>query len=79
MVCYACEKYGDQDKDFCGIIDCASAGYDDGKNGPFDLDKYNECGKDYYEGFIDGCTLVDGNTRQVWNNSQMLTNLIQEL
>ncbi|HYZ58338.1 MAG TPA: hypothetical protein VE544_01675 [Nitrososphaeraceae archaeon] len=50
---------------------CRDAGYDDGRNGPFEQGTYNHCGdepggdKAYLDGFIDGCISVEGNTRDV--------------
>jgi hypothetical protein len=46
------------------------AGYDDGRNEPFNHDTYDHCannGEDgeYYDGFIDGCMSVEDNTRDV--------------
>ena len=41
------------------------AGYEDEQNGPFNHDKHNECGRFYYDAFIDGCLSVSGNTRDV--------------
>jgi hypothetical protein len=38
---------------------CRDTGYDDGRNGPFDNDKYDECGRFYYDAFIDGCISAD--------------------
>jgi hypothetical protein len=35
--------------------DCKSSGAEDGKNGPFDHDKYDVCGKYYYDVFIEDC------------------------
>jgi hypothetical protein len=45
-------------------------GYNDGQNGSFDVDKYNNCGDEeggddaYYNGFIKGCMDAD-NSREV--------------
>ena len=50
---------------------CREAGYEDGQNGPFSEATYDHCGDDsggddaYYEGFIDGCMSVEGNTKDV--------------
>lgn len=44
---------------------CGNAGYDDGQNGPFDGDRYDECGKFYYDAFLEGCMSIEGNTRDV--------------
>ena len=34
------------------------------KNHPFNQDLYDVCGRSYYNGFIDGCMSVEGNTRE---------------
>jgi hypothetical protein len=50
---------------------CYDAGYDDGQNNPFNRDTYDHCADEdggdqaYYDGFIDGCMSVEGNTRDV--------------
>jgi hypothetical protein len=50
---------------------CYDSGYRDGQNGPFSEGTYDHCGdqtegdKAYYDGFIDGCISVEGNTRDV--------------
>jgi hypothetical protein len=50
---------------------CYDAGYDDGQNNPFNHDTYDHCADEeggdqaYYDGFIDGCKSVEGNTRVV--------------
>jgi hypothetical protein len=49
---------------------CYDAGYDDGRNEPFNHDTYDHCADsredgEYYDGFIDGCMSVEGNTRRV--------------
>lgn len=56
------EKYANS-KDYRDS--CRNAGYEDGQNGPFNHDKHNECGRFYYDAFIDGCLSVSGNTRDV--------------
>jgi len=55
---------------------CRDQGYEDGPNGPFNRVTYNHCGDDnsggddaYYDGFIDGCMDVEGNTRDVCENA----------
>lgn len=50
--------------------ECFDDGYSDGKDNPFDRDKYAECGgssggpgnNEYYNGFVAGCLSVKGNT-----------------
>ena len=49
---------------------CGGDGYNDGQNGPFSQDRYDNCGDEggadaYYQGFIDGCMSVEGNTQKV--------------
>lgn len=44
---------------------CGNAGYDDGQNGGFDNSKHDECGKFYYDAFVEGCMQVEGNTKDV--------------
>ena len=48
--------------------DCFDIGYLDGRDHPFDHDKYEECkasASSYYDGFINGCMSVEGNTREI--------------
>jgi hypothetical protein len=48
--------------------DCYDDGYEDGRNNPFDHERNSGCddyGRAYYEGFIDGCVSVEGNTGDV--------------
>jgi hypothetical protein len=50
---------------------CYDAGFDDGEKGPFNEATWDHCGDEeggddaYYDGFIDGCMSVEGNTRDV--------------
>jgi hypothetical protein len=50
---------------------CRDTGFNDGQNGPFNSGTYDLCGdeangdKEYYDGFMDGCMSVEGNTRDV--------------
>ena len=50
---------------------CRDSGYRAGQNGPFSQETYDHCGDEdggddaYYDGFIDGCMSVSGNTRDV--------------
>jgi hypothetical protein len=50
---------------------CYNAGFSDGQNEPFSQSTYDHCGDEpggadaYYEGFIDGCMVVEGNTRDI--------------
>jgi len=41
---------------------CFDRGIADGEDHPFNQGTYNKCGDGYYEGYIEGCTSVDGNT-----------------
>lgn len=46
---------------------CYDDGYRDGMNNPFNQDRNQGCddyGRAYYNGFIDGCVSVEGNTRE---------------
>lgn len=50
--------------------ECYDSGFRDGQDRPFSQGTYDHCGEgngddDYYEGFIDGCMSVQGNTRDV--------------
>lgn len=50
---------------------CRAAGFEDGRNGPFNDATYDHCGdeatgdKAYLDGFVDGCMSVEGNTGDV--------------
>jgi hypothetical protein len=52
---------------------CYDVGYEDGRNGPFERDAFTDnCGSTknlednrYYQGFIDGCMSVEGNTKDI--------------
>jgi hypothetical protein len=63
------EIYSNNDQDdYSG--EYYKSGYNDGQNGPFSQGTYNHCGEgngdeDYYNGFVDGCMSVEGNTRDV--------------
>jgi hypothetical protein len=46
-------------------IACEGDGLYDGKNNPFSQELYGMCGDPYYQGFIEGCMSVEGNTRDV--------------
>jgi hypothetical protein len=51
-------------------IACEADGYEAGRDGPFSQELYDTCkeigaGDAYYQGFIDGCMSVGGNTRDV--------------
>ena len=61
----------DNDNDSSGDSSCYNSGFNDGQNGPFSQPTWDHCGDEeggddaYYEGFIDGCISVEGNTRDV--------------
>jgi hypothetical protein len=51
-----------------GDDDCFNVGYRDGRDHPFDHEKYEECkaaASSYYHGFINGCMSVERNTREI--------------
>ena len=48
--------------------DCFNTGHRDGRDHPFDHEKYEDCkaaASSYYHGFINGCMSVEGNTREI--------------
>jgi hypothetical protein len=45
-------------------INCYERGIRDGEEHPFNQDTHDDCGNDYYRGFIKGCMSVEGNTRE---------------
>ena len=56
--------------------DCYDAGYEDGRDSPFDGRTNDICrqftddqGTPYYTVFIDGCKSVDGNTMDVYEST----------
>jgi hypothetical protein len=50
---------------------CRDSGYGAGRDGPFSRETYDHCGEEeggddaYYNGFINGCMSIEGNTRDV--------------
>ena len=51
--------------------DCFNEGYTDGRDNPFSLEKFRDCGGSmgaennaYYNGFVAGCLSVSGNTAE---------------
>jgi hypothetical protein len=44
-------------------VSCYDRGYIDGEDHPFNQRTYDRCGDDYYQGFLQGCMSVEGNTR----------------
>ena len=51
-------------------IACEADGSEAGRDGPFNQELYEQCGEvggadAYYEGFIEGCMSVEGNTKDV--------------
>ena len=61
----------DDDDDEGWNDSCRDAGFKDGQDHPFNHATYDHCGDEqggadaYYDGFIDGCMSVEGNTRDV--------------
>jgi hypothetical protein len=45
-------------------LNCYERGIRDGEEHPFNQYTYDDCGNDYYRGFIQGCISVEGNTRE---------------
>ncbi len=54
---------GDYDDKRSGDGNCYKKGVSDGKDNPFNSETHEECGRDYYKGFIKGCLSVEGNTK----------------
>ena len=46
-------------------ISCYERGIIDGEDHPFNQITYDNCRDQYYQGFIEGCMSVDGNSRDV--------------
>ncbi len=46
-------------------VSCYERGIIDGENHPFNQRTYDNCRDQYYQGFIEGCMSVDGNSRDV--------------
>ena len=44
-------------------VSCYDRGYIHGEDHPFNQGTYDRCGDDYYQGFLQGCMSVEGNTR----------------
>ena len=42
-------------------VSCFERGIVDGEDHPFNQRTYNNCGDDYYRGFLEGCMSVEGN------------------
>lgn len=73
------EDWSDKYDDIPGAPECWVDGYDDGQDNPFSQDRHRDCifnveksesdlccnGKPYYEGFVDGCMDVEGNTEEI--------------
>ena len=61
-------EYDDDNDKFNEPSGCYRARYEDGQSGPFDSEVYDDnCTGEgrYYDGFIDGCMSVSGNTKDV--------------
>jgi hypothetical protein len=46
-------------------VSCYERGIIDGEDHPFNQITYDNCRDQYYQGFIEGCISVDGNSRDV--------------
>ncbi len=46
-------------------VSCYERGIIDGEDHPFNQRTYDNCGDKYYQGFIEGCMSVEGNSRDV--------------
>ena len=46
-------------------VSCYERGIIDGEDHPFNQITYDNCRDQYYQGFIEGCMSVDGNSRDV--------------
>lgn len=46
-------------------VSCYDRGYIDGQDYPFNQRTYDRCGDDYYQGFLQGCMSVEGNSRDI--------------
>lgn len=46
-------------------VSCFERGIVDGEDHPFNQRTFNNCDDDYYQGFLEGCMSVEGNTRDV--------------
>ncbi len=42
-------------------VSCYDRGFIDGEDHPFNQKTYDNCGDDYYQGFLQGCMSVEGN------------------
>jgi hypothetical protein len=42
-------------------VSCFELGIIDGEDHPFNQRTYDNCGNDYYQGFLEGCMSVEGN------------------
>ena len=46
-------------------VSCFERGIIDGEDHPFNQRTFDNCGNDYYQGFLEGCMSVEGNSRDV--------------
>ena len=46
-------------------VSCYERGLIDGEDHPFSQSTLDQCGDDYYEGFLRGCMSVEGNDRNI--------------
>lgn len=44
-------------------VSCFDRGIIDGEDHPFSQRTYDNCGDDYYQGFIEGCMSIEGNSK----------------
>jgi hypothetical protein len=48
-----------------GEVSCYDRGIIDGEDHPFSQNTFDKCGDDYYQGFLEGCKSVNGNTENI--------------
>jgi hypothetical protein len=46
-------------------VSCFERGVVDGEDHPFNQRTYDNCGDEYYQGFLEGCMSVEGNNMEV--------------
>lgn len=46
-------------------VSCFERGIIDGEDHPFSQSTLDQCGDDYYQGFLKGCMSIDGNDRDI--------------
>ena len=50
-------------------VSCYDRGVVDGEDHPFSQSTFDKCGDDYYQGFIQGCMSVEGNSKDTCESS----------